>query len=154
MFVTTIPAEETYQIRLDVLRKGIDLPAQFSGDFDEDTFHLGVFENNVLVGVSSFMKTENKHFKSKQFQLRGMAMLEKFRGKGLGKLMIGKALSVLRDREIGLKGTKFGCGIAMCGACTVHLDGQATRSCVLPIGAIAGKNITTHCNTATKLRTF
>ncbi|MDG1812291.1 MAG: GNAT family N-acetyltransferase [Polaribacter sp.] len=100
MFVTTIPAEETYQIRLDVLRKGIDLPAQFSGDFDEDTFHLGVFENNVLVGVSSFMKTENKHFKSKQFQLRGMAMLEKFRGKGLGKLMIGKALSVLRDREI------------------------------------------------------
>ena len=100
MFVTTIPAEETYQIRLDVLRKGIDLPAQFSGDFDEDTFHLGVFENNVLVGVSSFMKTENKHFKSQQFQLRGMAMLEKFRGKGLGKLMIGKALSVLRDREI------------------------------------------------------
>ena len=41
-----------------------------------------------------------EHFKSKQFQLRGMAMLEKFRGKGLGKLMIGKALSVLRDREI------------------------------------------------------
>ncbi|GEB70905.1 (2Fe-2S)-binding protein [Pseudoalteromonas carrageenovora] len=51
-------------------------------------------------------------------------------------------LWVIRD-EIGLKGTKFGCGIAMCGACTVHLDGQATRSCVLPIGAIAGKNITT-----------
>ena len=51
-------------------------------------------------------------------------------------------LWVIRD-EIGLKGTKFGCGIAMCGACTVHLDGQATRSCVLPVGAVAGKNITT-----------
>src|ERR1700681_302856 len=51
-------------------------------------------------------------------------------------------LWVLRD-VIGLTGTKFGCGIAQCGACTVHLDGQAVRSCVLPISAIGGKAITT-----------
>jgi isoquinoline 1-oxidoreductase subunit alpha len=51
-------------------------------------------------------------------------------------------LWVLRD-VIGLTGTKFGCGIAACGACTVHLDGQATRSCVTPVGAVAGKRITT-----------
>lgn len=51
-------------------------------------------------------------------------------------------LWALRD-ELGLTGTKFGCGIAMCGACTVHVDGEATRSCVLPISAVAGKNITT-----------
>ncbi len=45
--------------------------------------------------------------------------------------------------QIGLTGTKYGCGIAQCGACTVHVDGQATRSCVVPISAMAGKKITT-----------
>ena len=51
-------------------------------------------------------------------------------------------LWVLRD-ELGLTGTKYGCGIALCGACTVHVDGQPTRSCVLPVSAVEGKNITT-----------
>ena len=51
-------------------------------------------------------------------------------------------LWVLRD-ELGLVGTKFGCGIASCGACTVHVEGEATRSCILPIASLAGKNITT-----------
>jgi len=51
-------------------------------------------------------------------------------------------LWVLRD-VIGLTGTKFGCGIAQCGACTVHLDGQSVRSCVLPVGTIGNKAITT-----------
>jgi isoquinoline 1-oxidoreductase alpha subunit len=48
----------------------------------------------------------------------------------------------LRD-ELGLTGTKFGCGIAACGACTVHLDGEAVRSCQTPVGAIEGKAVTT-----------
>jgi isoquinoline 1-oxidoreductase alpha subunit len=51
-------------------------------------------------------------------------------------------LWVLRD-VLGLTGTKFGCGIAQCGACTVHLDGQAVRSCVLPIAAVGDRPITT-----------
>lgn len=51
-------------------------------------------------------------------------------------------LWVLRD-EVGLTGTKFGCGIASCGACTVHVDGVATRSCVIPVSAVVGKEITT-----------
>jgi isoquinoline 1-oxidoreductase alpha subunit len=51
-------------------------------------------------------------------------------------------LWALRD-TLGLTGTKFGCGVALCGACTVHLDGVATRSCVTPISAAAGKKITT-----------
>jgi isoquinoline 1-oxidoreductase alpha subunit len=51
-------------------------------------------------------------------------------------------LWVLRD-VIGLTGTKFGCGIAACGACTIQLDGQPIRSCVTPVSAIAGKSITT-----------
>jgi isoquinoline 1-oxidoreductase subunit alpha len=51
-------------------------------------------------------------------------------------------LWVLRD-VVGLTGTKFGCGIGQCGACTVHLDGKAVRSCLLPISAVAGRPITT-----------
>ncbi len=51
-------------------------------------------------------------------------------------------LWVLRD-TLGLTGTKFGCGKALCGACTVHLDGEATRTCVLPVSAVQGKRITT-----------
>ena len=47
-------------------------------------------------------------------------------------------------REVaGLHGTKFGCGMALCGACTVHLDGQAVRSCVMPLSAAAGREVTT-----------
>jgi isoquinoline 1-oxidoreductase alpha subunit len=51
-------------------------------------------------------------------------------------------LWVLRD-TLGMTGTKFGCGAALCGACTVHIEGEAVRSCVMPVEAIAGKNITT-----------
>jgi isoquinoline 1-oxidoreductase alpha subunit len=51
-------------------------------------------------------------------------------------------LWVLRDR-LGYTGTKYGCGMALCGACTVHIDGQATRCCVLPVAAVAGKDVRT-----------
>jgi isoquinoline 1-oxidoreductase alpha subunit len=51
-------------------------------------------------------------------------------------------LWVLRDL-LGLTGTKFGCGIAQCGACTVHLDGEAVRSCLLPVGSIQNRAVTT-----------
>ncbi|MBW8757129.1 MAG: (2Fe-2S)-binding protein [Burkholderiales bacterium] len=51
-------------------------------------------------------------------------------------------LWVLRD-DIGLTGTKFGCGVAQCGACTVHLDGQPARSCVTPATAVGGRKVTT-----------
>src|SRR4029077_15650473 len=51
-------------------------------------------------------------------------------------------LWVLRD-VLGMTGTKFGCGIAQCGACTVHIDGKAVRSCLLPVGAIGDRTVTT-----------
>jgi len=51
-------------------------------------------------------------------------------------------LWVLRD-TLALTGTKFGCGLAQCGACTVHIDGVATRSCVTPVSAVAGRSVTT-----------
>jgi len=51
-------------------------------------------------------------------------------------------LWALRE-QLGLTGTKFGCGIALCGACTVHVDGNAVRSCVMPLKAVAGKQVRT-----------
>ena len=51
-------------------------------------------------------------------------------------------LWVLRD-SLGMTGTKFGCGMALCGACTVHLDGKAIRSCITPLSAVAGRKVTT-----------
>jgi isoquinoline 1-oxidoreductase alpha subunit len=51
-------------------------------------------------------------------------------------------LWVLRD-TLNMTGTKFGCGMALCGACTVHINGEATRSCITPISAVSGKKITT-----------
>jgi isoquinoline 1-oxidoreductase alpha subunit len=51
-------------------------------------------------------------------------------------------LWVIRD-DIGLTGTKFGCGIGMCGACTVHVGGRATRSCITPVGSVEGAAVTT-----------
>jgi isoquinoline 1-oxidoreductase subunit alpha len=51
-------------------------------------------------------------------------------------------LWALRE-QAGLTGTKYGCGIAQCGACTVHVDGKAVRSCVMPVSAVVGKRITT-----------
>ena len=51
-------------------------------------------------------------------------------------------LWVIRE-QVGLTGTKYGCGMAQCGACTVHIDGAPVRSCVMPVSAVAGKQITT-----------
>jgi isoquinoline 1-oxidoreductase alpha subunit len=51
-------------------------------------------------------------------------------------------LWIIRE-QVGLTGTKYGCGVAQCGACTVHVDGEAVRSCAMPVSAAAGKKITT-----------
>jgi len=65
----------------------------------------------------------------------------------------GKAITLDSDPDmpllwairevVGLHGTKFGCGIAQCGACTVHIDGQATRSCITPVSSVVGKKVVT-----------
>ena len=99
--IRKIQPEETYEIRLEVLRKGMNLPVQFSGDTDIETFHLGIFENHKLKGICSFMETTNALFKVSQFQLRGMATLPDVRGKGFGKLLLLKGIELLKN-----KGTK------------------------------------------------
>jgi isoquinoline 1-oxidoreductase alpha subunit len=69
------------------------------------------------------------------FQLNGQAVSVDVEGEM-------PLLWVLRD-ELGHTGTKFGCGVAACGACTVHIDGAAVRSCVMPVSAVAGKSVQT-----------
>jgi isoquinoline 1-oxidoreductase alpha subunit len=68
----------------------------------------------------------------------------KLNGKAVSARSSGDAplLWVIRD-ELGLTGTKFGCGIGFCGACTVHVEGRATRSCITPLEAVAGASVTT-----------
>lgn len=92
--------EETYQIRKKILRKNMNLPAEFHGDFDKETFHLGLFEDNKLVSIASFVKAINENFKGSQFQLRGMATLAEYQGNGFGKLLILEAEKILKEKNI------------------------------------------------------
>ena len=99
--IQIISTEETYPIRKEVLRKGIDLPYAFNGDKEADTFHLGAFFQERLVGVSSFMKVLNPSIVGEtQFQLRGMATLAEFQKKGVGKALLTKAFMLLYEKEI------------------------------------------------------
>jgi RimJ/RimL family protein N-acetyltransferase/GNAT superfamily N-acetyltransferase len=98
--IKKITAQETYPIRLEVLRKGISLPFEFNGDLDEDTFHLGAFKDQKLIAVSSYMKASSHYFEGNQYQLRGMATLEEFQGMGAGKLMMKQAFEILNELNI------------------------------------------------------
>ncbi len=98
--IKNISAQETYAIRLEVLRKDIDLPYKFNGDLDKDTFHLGAFKEDKLIAVSSFMKVKNRNFKGVQYQLRGMATLTQYQGFGIGKQLIIKAEKILKPLNI------------------------------------------------------
>jgi predicted GNAT family N-acyltransferase len=100
--VKIISVEDTFPLRLEVLRKNIDLPHQFDGDLDDNTFHLGVFENNSLVCIGSFMKSsmEEKEILGTQYQLRGMASAPEVRGKGYGKLLLNHATNELLKRDV------------------------------------------------------
>ncbi len=98
--VKEINTEDTYPIRLEELRKNMSLPFEFDGDFDQETFHLGLFYEGQLVSVVSFMKTKHHLLNGEQYQLRGMATKEKFQGKGFGKILVEKSEAILIDKNI------------------------------------------------------
>ncbi|WP_139958776.1 GNAT family N-acetyltransferase [Flavicella sediminum] len=98
--VRQIAAKETYPIRLELLRENSPISHVFQGDEDVDSFHLGVFVDENLVAVSSYMKSSFKNFEGTQYQLRGMATQESFQGKGLGKEMLQKAEIILKEKNI------------------------------------------------------
>ena len=100
MKIKEITAEQTYELRKIELRKNMSLSSQFSGDLDADTFHLGLFINNEIVSIVSFMRSDYKEFTEKQFQLRGMATKENYQGKGFGKMLITKSEELLKEKEV------------------------------------------------------
>lgn len=100
--IKNISAQETYEIRLAVLRNNIDLPYKFKEDEFENTFHLGAFYNDKLVGIASFMQNRIDVVKGEQYQLRGMATLPEVRGMGAGRLLIEEAKRTLKAKEINI----------------------------------------------------
>lgn len=92
--------EETYEIRKKILRKNMDLPAQFHGDFAKESFHLGLFEEGKLTSIASLVRSDNQNLEGLQYQLRGMATLEEFQGKGYGKSLVLEAEKILKERKI------------------------------------------------------
>ena len=98
--IEKIETSKTYPLRKQILRNGIELPFKFERDQDQTTFHLGAFFEQELVGIASFMKSNNIFFSSAQYQLRGMATSEVVRGKGAGKALLGEAVNLLRRKEI------------------------------------------------------
>ncbi len=97
--IKEINAEDTIGIRKEVLRKNMDLSAQFTGDDDVDTIHVGLYDNDVLACIVSFMHANYMDTNEKQYQLRGMATKEIFQGKGFGKKLLDKSVEILKSNN-------------------------------------------------------
>ncbi len=97
--IREIPAAALYGIRQPVLRPGRAFSeCVFEGDTSEDTFHLGLYMDDSLVGVASFMQNSNPLFKqADQYQLRGMAVLSQFKGQGFGASLLLEGENKLRN---------------------------------------------------------
>ncbi|AUC15398.1 hypothetical protein BTO06_09715 [Tenacibaculum sp. SZ-18] len=98
--VNKIDVKDTYALRLEVLRKNIDLPYEFDGDLDNETFHVGVIENGNIVCIGTFMKNSLNELNGIQYQLRGMASSSEARGKGYGKLLLKFATNELLKLKV------------------------------------------------------
>lgn len=95
ILIKEVKAEQTYPIRQSELRKGFSLEnCYMEGDEKQTTFHLGAFDNNTIVGVVSLMKT------AQGYQLRGMAILESYKGQKIGTQLIEKAEEQLKNKCI------------------------------------------------------
>ena len=98
--ISELKAEDTYSIRKAVLREGMSLSYEMAGDHDDDTLHLGLFYNDHLVCIGSFMKASKSDFKGLQYQLRGMATEKGSQGKGYGKKLLASAEQILKDKNV------------------------------------------------------
>lgn len=99
--VKSIEAKDTYFIRKRILRDNrSDLSVDFEGDDNEGTLHFGFFEAKKLIGISSYMPASNPEFKGAQYQLRGMAFLEPYQGKGLGAKLLTFGIERLQEMDI------------------------------------------------------
>ncbi len=99
MEVKIIQASETFPVRIEVLRKGIPLPYEFPGDFDENTTHFGLFISDKLVSVATVLISSHAYFEGHQFQLRGMATLSKYQGKGIGSVLLKHIIEFVKTNK-------------------------------------------------------
>jgi len=100
--IKEISAPQAYEIRKNMLRKNIPLTEKIKGDFDESTIHLGVFTEDVLVSVATFLQNDNESFKGLQYRLAGMATKEGYQKKGYGKKLLVTAENILKDRDVSI----------------------------------------------------
>ena len=98
--IRRIQAEDTYPLRKEELRKNVSLSHKMKGDHDSETLHLGLYLNEELVGIASFMKASLDDFEGLQYQLRGMATSERHQGKGLGRKLLSAAEDQLHKMGI------------------------------------------------------
>ncbi|MEN8187879.1 MAG: GNAT family N-acetyltransferase [Bacteroidota bacterium] len=99
MEIKEITAQETYNIRKEELRKNMDLSTKFTGDLDKDTIHLGLFTDDKLVSILSLMKAGYKEFTGFQYQLRGMATLNDYQGKGFGRELVTRSIEIIKEKR-------------------------------------------------------
>lgn len=99
--IKKIPASALYPIRHEILRKGEPIEkCIYPNDNAETTTHFGLYEKNILVGVISIFETSNALFSdAKQFQIRGMAVIEKYQKKGYGAALVNEAVAFLKTNE-------------------------------------------------------
>lgn len=101
LVIKQISATDTYTVRHPVLRKGRPVETcAMPGDTDKDTFHLGLYDSQELIGVVTFIKEAKPQFEGKQYQLRGMGILEAYQGQQLGNLLIDEGDKLLRSKGI------------------------------------------------------
>lgn len=98
-----ISSTETYAVRHPVLRQGKPIETcSFEGDLHPKSFHLGVYANNRLVGVASYLKNNHADFSGEQYQLRGMAVLPEFQQNGFGEMLFKAGENQLREKKADL----------------------------------------------------
>lgn len=112
--IRQIQATDTYPIRKAELRKNVSLSHKMTDDEDNETLHLGLFNDGELVGIASFMRASNSAFEENgQYQLRGMATAAKAQGRGYGRMLLEQAEKSLKE-----KGVRF----VWCNARIIALD--------------------------------
>jgi GNAT superfamily N-acetyltransferase len=97
--VKIIKPEDTFEIRKEVLRKGIPLPYEFPGDFDQETTHFGFFIDDQLISVATVLKSSHPLLSGNQYQLRGMATLTDYQGKGYGSILVQSILEFVKEKS-------------------------------------------------------
>lgn len=102
ILIKKIEVDKTYDLRKKILRKGMTLSHKMQGDLSKDSLHLGLYDNDELVCIGSFMKNNREDFSGVQYQLRGMATAQNSQGKGLGLLLMKEAELILKKQGVDL----------------------------------------------------